>query len=314
MVKKEYKYFGTISFMFILSIASMALLFRKYALLTFDHFIETCRQLATTFFSSGSHFVGLILIVLTLLVAGIFISKTLFSFMKTQKRIKILLASKSNIIPRKLQSVLEKINIDEETVVVIQKQSSYAFNYGVRSQKILISEGLIKKLTTKQLEAVVLHELYHLENKHSLLLILSEIISSTLFFLPLVKEINNKMKIVFEKEADVFTSSIQGKDIYLNQALLKVSYSKIFVYPSFSKRNSHKFTRVSVLSSFVVVMLALILFLFPTRTHAIHSTVFSYSVDACSETQCETHCPTDNMSQESIMSPNLQHDLLSVSS
>ncbi len=313
MIKSEYKYFGTISFTFLLSIATLITLFRKYVFLTFQHFVETCQQLVGTFSSSGTHFIGLMLVALTFLVAVIFCGKTLFSLLKTQKKIKNLLACKSNTIPNKLQNVLEKVGLGGNKVVVIQKQSKYAFSYGVRSQKMVLSEGLIRKLTSKQLEAVVLHELYHLENKHSFLLIFSEIISSTLFFLPLVKEINKKMKVVFEKQADAFTAFIQGDSIHLNKALLKVPSSRIYFYPSFAQRRSLELSGGSVYISLLVGVFALFLFLFPTKTHATQLNTFTNKVDICSETQCTTHCLTNNTSQEPILSSNLQHNLSFIS-
>lgn len=309
MIKNEYKYFGTISLIFLLSMAALAVLFRKYALLTFHHFVEACRQLANTFFTSGTHFIGLMIVVLTLLVAVIFCVKTLFSLMKTQRKIKNLLAYKSDTIPNKLQNVLEKAELEGDRVVVIRKQSNHAFSYGIRSPKIVLSEGVIKKLSSKQLEAVVLHELYHLKSKHSLLLILSEIISSTLFFLPLVKEINKKMRVVFEKQADAFTASIQGNNLHLGKALLKVPSSRIYFYPSFAHRTNHQLSRASVYSTLVVGFFAVLLFLFPTKIHATQSSTYTNKVDVCSETQCRTHCPTDNMGQEPVMSSNLQHNL-----
>lgn len=313
MIKNEYKYFGVISFIFLLSITALATLFRKYALLTFQHFVETCQQLAATFFSSGTHFVGLTLVALTIFVVMIFCAKTFFSLIKTQKKINNLLAYKSKTIPNKLQNVLRIIKLEKDKIVIIQKQSSHAFSYGIKSQKIVLSEGLVKKLTSKQLEAVILHELYHLENQHSLLLIVSEIISSTLFFLPLVKEINNKMKVVFEKQADAFTVSKQGNNFHLNRALLKVPSSRIYFYPSFAQRSNHELSRVSIFSSLVVSIFMSGLFLFPTQTHANQTATLSNTAGVCSKTQCATHCPSDNMNQESIMSSNLQHNLSFIS-
>jgi hypothetical protein len=313
MIKSEYKYFGATSLIFLLSIAMLATLFKKYALLTFQHFVETCQQLVATFFSSGTHFIGLMLVALTFLVAVIFCAKALFSLIKTRKKINKLLAYKSNTIPKKLQSVLEKVKLERDKVVVIQKQSSYAFSYGVRSQKIVLSEELVRRLTSKQLEAVVLHELYHLENQHSLLLVLSEIISSTLFFLPLVKEINKKMKVKFEKQADAFTGIIQGNDSYLSEALLKVPSSRIYFYPNFAHRGNHKLSISSTLSSMLVSAFSLLLLLFPIQSHASQVAISPYAAEECREAQCATHCPTDNMSQEPTMSSNLQHNLTLVS-
>ncbi|MHA2060838.1 MAG: M56 family metallopeptidase [Candidatus Sifarchaeia archaeon] len=287
-------------------------MFRKYALLTFQHFIETCQQLAATFFTSGTHFIGLVLVGLTVLVAVIFSAKTLFSLIKTQKKIENLIVYKSNTIPNKLQKVLEKIGFKEDKVVVVRKKSDHAFNYGIKSQKIMLSEGLIRKLTSEQLEAVVLHEWYHLKNKHSLLLILSEIFSSTLFFLPLVKEIHRKMKVVFENQADSFTKGVQGGNSHLNMALLKVPDSRIKHYPGFALRRQHEVSRNSMYVSIFVILAAMSLYLFPISTHA-NELVSQQKGGECTQSQCNTtHCPTDNMSKDLVMSSGIQHTLSSV--
>lgn len=312
-MKKEYKYFGAILSIFIFSILTIFFLLGKYSTLTFQHFVETCQQIFPTFFSSGVHFIGLALVALTLLVAVVFCVKTLFSLVKTQRKIDDLLKYKSEAVPKKLHKVLEKINLQEDKVVVINKNTSHAFNYGFMSRKIVFSKGLIDKLSPDELEAVVLHEIYHLESKHSLLLIVSEIASSTLFFLPLAREISNRMKVVFEKQADAFAESIQGSNSNLNMALLKVPNSRIQFYPSFSMRRQHEISRKSVFGSVLAVFVAVSLFLFPVDIHA-NDLAPELKGSECTQTQCTTHCPTDNMSREILMSSALEnHQLTTVS-
>lgn len=308
-MKNEYKYFGLIFFMFILSIATLVALFRKYALLTFQHFVETCQQFATTFFSSGTHFIGLALIVLSFMVALIFGGKTILSILKTLRKIEGLLKYKTNIFPKKLVYVLIKVGLKKDQVIVVKRKLDYAFSFGVRSQKIMLSEGLIEKLSTKQLEAVVLHEWYHLQNKHSLFLVASEIFSSTLFFLPLVSEIHKKMKTIFETQADSFTRSVQGNNLYLEAAVLKIPNSRVDYYPGFALRRQYEISKNSFFVSIFVVLVAVTLSLYPISAHADEQAA-QLKGNECTETQCTTHCPTDNMSKEIRMSSNLQHNII----
>lgn len=308
MMKKEYKYFGAISSVFLASITALAILLRKYAFLTFQHFVETCKQIAATFFSSGPHYIGLALLALAFLTALVFFIKTLFSLVKTQKKVSKLLAKRSGTIPKKLQNVLRNVELEKDKVVVIKKQSSYAFSFGLRSQKIILSEGLIKKLTPKQLEAVVLHEKYHLENQHSLLLVLSEIISSTLFFLPLAAGINKKMRVVFENQADAFTISIQKSNIHLSKALLKATNSRISVYPNFSRRNRSKISRMSIFISSLVGVFAVFLFLFSTQLEAARPTLTLNKIKACNESFCTTKCPAQGNNHGLVTTSNYQYN------
>lgn len=296
MVKKEYKYFGVILLIFLFSILGLITLLKKYTFLTFQHFIKTCQQIVSTFLSSGIHFIGLALIVLALLVAIVFCLKTILSLIKTQKRINELLNFKLDAIPQKLQVVLDKVKFQKERVLVIEKGLSHAFVYGFKSQKIILSEKLIKKLSPKQLEAVVLHEMYHLKNKHSLLLVISEIASSTVFFFPLLRELSNKMRVILEKQADQFTASVQGSEKYLNTALLKVPYSRVDFYPGFTLRRNYKMSKRSVISSTFVISVTIFLFLFPIQVHAIQR-VTQLGESECRQTQCGTHCPMSNISR-----------------
>jgi len=135
--------------------------------------------------------------------------------------------------------------------------------------QIIISTGLIKKLPSKQLESVVLHELYHLKNKHPLLLIISEIICSSLFFIPLLKELARSMKIIFEKEADLSVIGKQKTDLYLKLALVQVvSTPTYFPYPKFVQRRHYKTNYFNINLSFFFIFLLIALSLFPTKAHA----------------------------------------------
>jgi len=310
-MKKEYKYFGAILSVFLFAILTLSLLFRKYSLLTFQHFIETCRQILPTFFSSGVHFVGLALVALTSLVTIIFFAKTIFSLVKTQRKIDSLLKYKLDYVPNKLNKILAKLRLHENFVFVVNKNTKHAFSFGLKSNKIVISKGLIDQLSLSQLEAVILHEKYHIENKHPLLLVVSEILSSTLFFLPMMKEVSRKMRAILEREADLFAQSIQGSDAHLKVALSKVPNSRIQFYPQLAMRKPYELSKNSIYGSVIMVFILLSLLLLPVGTHASEPTIQAGG-DECTQTQCSTHCPTDNMSKETVMSSNLQHNLSSV--
>ncbi len=308
-MKKEYKYFATISFLFLASITILATLLRKYATVTFQHFVETCKQVATTFFSSGSHYIGLALLTLALLTALVFCMKTLFSLLKTQKKISKLLICRSDAIPKKLQRVLKNAKVEKDKVIVINRQSYYAFSFGFRVQRIVLSEGLINNLTFKELEAVVLHEQYHIESKHPLLLVLSEIISSTLFFLPMVWGINKKMKVVFENQADAFTISIQGSNQYINSALQKSTNSRILVFPNFARRSSSDISRLRIFGTFVVSIITVFLFLLSTQIDAAQPTFSPTKPKACTESYCAAQCPSSDTNQSIYASLDYQYNL-----
>src|SRR3990172_9174439 len=136
-MKKEINYFLSILLIFTFSVVSLFTLFKKYSGLTFEHFRETYKVIASSFFSTGAHYVGFILTAIVLVI-------TIDWFLP----------------------------------------------------KIVVSTKLIRELDKNQLEAVILHEYYHLKNLHPLLLIVGEILSSSLLLLPILRDLTGKMRTV----------------------------------------------------------------------------------------------------------------------
>jgi len=259
MIKKEYQYFGVVISIFLFSVFSLLKLLNKYSPLAIQHFAATCKQIIGTFFSSGVHYIGLILLVITFLVTVSLLLKTTLSFIKTRRKLTMLLNNRLDKHPNKLQQILLKLGLNNNSVIVVERKLDCAFSYGLFSQKILVSTGLISKLSTSQLEAVILHEQYHSQNKHVLLLTVSEILSSTLFFLPILSELTARMRVVFENQADKFTTKQQNTGEHLMTSLAKVSDSSFNDYPKFAMRRKHNFSKTNVLISIVVVAIGIVL-------------------------------------------------------
>lgn len=301
-MRVELRYFAPISIIFSASILSIFMLLRKYLYLTLGHFLEVCRQAASTLLSSGAHYTGLLLSLIAALVILIFFSKAVFSHIKTKNKLKKLLKRRVFVLPSELERILTKNFIPKDSVIVIDSKKDLAFTANLSNTKIIISSGLIKKLTYRELEAVVLHESYHSKNSHPLLLIIGELLSSSLFFVPLLKDLTKKMRIVFEEESDKFTVDKQRSSRYLNLALRKItSQDKFSLYPSFSKRNSHQVKKSSVVVSSLVVFVGLALFLFPIQSQAVENKG-DIATESCNSNQCSTDCLEENMSSQTLMS------------
>jgi len=104
-MRKDLKYFLSIVTIFSLSIYFLILLLKKYAALTFEHFLETCKVVASSFFSTGAHYVGFILTVIVLIVIlGLFL-KTLLSYIKTKRKLEVLLQKQIPSLHQKLKII-----------------------------------------------------------------------------------------------------------------------------------------------------------------------------------------------------------------
>jgi len=305
-MRKESKYFLSILSIFSISIYFLSLLLKKYATLTFEHFLETCKVIATSFFSTGAHYVGFILTALVLVITSGLFLKTLFSYIKTKIKLRNLLQKQIFYLPKKLRIILVKNDIQKDSVIIVEDGNDYALTIDWFTPKIVISSHIIEKLSRKQIEAVVLHEFYHLKNKHPLLLIVSEILSSSLSLLPILNEITAKMRTVLEKEADRYVFRQQNTTRYLNLALEIVSSQNRFkIYPNFSKRNDYKIIRFNFLVSVAVILAGFFLFKFPGDIHTIQAMENS-SLSNCGDDLCSTHCPTDNLYRSSNITPAFQ--------
>jgi len=129
-------------------------------------------------------------------------------------------------VPDKLQWVINKHNLQKNTILVEEGGTLTAYTTGLFKTRIVISKSLINNLTKLQLEAVVLHELYHLKNNHVLWLLLSRLISSLFFFVPLIDYLAQQLKTEFELSADAFVVEKQKTKEYLCDSLaLNLQYA-----------------------------------------------------------------------------------------
>src|SRR3989338_10369683 len=117
-MKKEINYFLSILLIFTFSVVSLFTLFKKYSGLTFEHFRETCKVIATSFFSTGAHYVGFILTALVLVITSGLFLKTLFSYIKTKIKLRNLLQKQIFYLPKKLRIILVKNDIQKDSVII----------------------------------------------------------------------------------------------------------------------------------------------------------------------------------------------------
>lgn len=289
-MRVELKYFSGIIFLFAASVLLLTLLFKKYSVYTLGSFIDTCEKIVNSFFSTQAQFIGFSIIGLVVIASTIFSLKSLFSLFKTQKKLERLLKMSTDKFPKKLERILVKNKLNESQLVVLLCKQDYATTVGTFSPKIMVSSGLIEKLTEAELESVVLHETYHRKNWHGLLIIIAEIVSSTLFFLPIASELLKKMRVAIERQADLFVIKSQSGVKNLNLAISKVSIRQdLFYYPSFSQRKDMAFKKGSVVFSILVFLMGIYLYLLPTQTVA-QSGPFELGAGECGQNQCSTGC------------------------
>lgn len=129
-------------------------------------------------------------------------------------------------VPYKLEWVVNKHSVKKNSILVVGDDQLTAYTIGLLKPRIVVSQSLIRKLTREQLEAVILHELCHLQSRHVLWLLLSRLISSLFFFVPLIEHLAQQLKTEFELTADAFVVNKQGTRKHLCDSLaLNLQYS-----------------------------------------------------------------------------------------
>lgn len=202
--------------------------------------------------------------------------------------------------PQKIRTVLNRHNIDENRLVVIASNKLTAYTIGLFRSKIVISKALINQLTVDQLEAIILHEIYHVKSRHLFWLLISRLSSSLFFFVPFVSHLAERLKTEFEIASDSFVVNKQGTSAHLRSSLaFNLEYVNHFV-PYFAtapieKRvtalvgDRLKFEKMGIgqltVSLFSMILMLSLVFVQPTQA----ASNLSIAGEVCSvETGCQT--------------------------
>lgn len=163
-----------------------------------------------------------------LLIAIIGISLTIIQvtrFIFSHKRLSGKIRDSAKL-PDKLSRVMRGLHLQEISVSVVGGKPT-AYTIGLFQPQIVISRSLIQKASSKQLEAVVLHEFYHFKNHHLLWLLISRLVSSLFFFIPLIEYLAQQLKTEFELTADSYVVSKQKtRDHLCGSLMLNLQYAR----------------------------------------------------------------------------------------
>ena len=104
-------------------------------------------------------------------------------------------------VSNKLHTLLDKLNLQNK-VYIVRGEKPFAFCLGIRHPKIYLSTALLTLMTKKELEAILLHERYHLRNRDSMTMLLVSLTRLLFPFFPIVSDWLVEYKITREIEAD----------------------------------------------------------------------------------------------------------------
>ncbi len=228
---------------------------------------------------------------LTLLIGlllGIIVIRVIFILLKTffyQRNFAIA------DTPDNINRLAKKIGLINK-LKIVSDPKPLAFCLGIMSEKIYISTGLIKTMKKNELQAILLHEKYHLINHDNLSIIFLKFIKHFFVFFPFIAELTNNLIIKKEVKADNYSISLLGETKSIISAFKKLLANRIAspvlqYLPAFAGSNEIEI-RIKILlgkkyktnffktKSFIINIFALILFgsviLFPwQKTQAIQT-------------------------------------------
>lgn len=123
-------------------------------------------------------------------------------------------------------TILGNLQLTDKTYLV-ESNKRFAFCLGIRNPKIYLSTALLSILSTQEIEAVLLHERYHLYNRDTFTMLTASIGESLLPFFPLLSDFLHNYRIEREIEAD--KEAVRGLG---NSYLLVSVLKKLLTTPS----------------------------------------------------------------------------------
>jgi len=104
-------------------------------------------------------------------------------------------------LPPALEDVTSRVWLGSR-VRLVDADEEFSFTYGLTHPRVAVSRGLLQAVTAQQLEAVLVHERYHVRNLDPLKVVLSRVLSSAYFFLPALGGLRQRYSAASELAAD----------------------------------------------------------------------------------------------------------------
>ena len=126
-----------------------------------------------------------------------------------------------------LEALCKRRGVKRPPELLIMSSGKGALAVGIRRPRILLSDDLLKDLDSSEVEAVLAHELAHLESGDITLVQLSGVLRDLLAWNPFAHIAFRRLSLDRELEADRRAASLTGKPLAVASGLLKVAQSMI---------------------------------------------------------------------------------------
>jgi Zn-dependent protease with chaperone function len=120
--------------------------------------------------------------------------------------------SSSLRLSSRLEGIARRLEIADR-VDVVDSSDVFAFAYGLRSPRVMVTQGLVDALADDELEAVLLHERAHVRRSDPLRILAVRSLSAALAFLPTSRGVAESFVCDRELRADKAVVDVMG-DVY----------------------------------------------------------------------------------------------------
>jgi len=165
-------------------------------------------------------------IVLSLLTVSIFLLlfnliKMVYSYITTKLLLSGSRLSRRSVFNEQLKKRLSERNIE---VWISPEKGFSPFSWGIINPKIVIPESFYKKLTVKEYEVLIIHEIGHVGLFHMLSRYFIQFIKSFFWFIPFVHQYANQVNLTMELACDSNCKSFDCDSLTLAELLKKAAY------------------------------------------------------------------------------------------
>ena len=108
-----------------------------------------------------------------------------------------------------------------ERVVVVDDEQQYSFTFGALQRRVAVSRGLAEAMSPDELDAVLVHERYHVRNFDPLKVVVARSLSRGFFLMPVIGGLESRYVAMRELAADRVALESKGRRA-LAGALMKV--------------------------------------------------------------------------------------------
>lgn len=130
--------------------------------------------------------------------------------------------ARGGVEQHRLRTAMQTANL-ENKVDLVDADVPFAFVYGWRRPRICLSSGIVRRLSERELEAVLLHERWHQQRRDPIRLAIVQTLTAMVAFVPSARTLILQHRILVEIAADRFVVECMGTPRWLASAMHKLT-------------------------------------------------------------------------------------------